>query len=231
MAKNWSQYEKQVMQIYSEEYERTKARNKEYQIYYDWSTKRENSLHNTAYCAILFWEGAFDSVFKYGMSAKKALGWSSTFMKEGLALFLLLLYNGNVLPKGLSAMLERAVMACGFHAEAYLNGIEMDVDKNDQDFFWDLFCKWKTEVDVSEKEAARWMGKIEQLISMRVAGIMEANRRNYYGECAAFIAAFGEVRESQGIWNAKAAVMDGYKTAYPRRRAFHQELRAYGMMK
>ena len=27
---------------------------------------------------------------------------------------------------------------------------------------------------------------------------MDANRRNYYGECAAYIAALGEVRESMG---------------------------------
>ena len=36
------------------------------------------------------------------------------------------------------------------------------------------------------------------MITMRVKGIMESNRRNYYGECAAFIAALGEVKESRG---------------------------------
>lgn len=47
---------------------------------------------------------------------------------------------------------------------------------------------------------------------------MEANRRNYYGECAAFIAALGEVKESQGAENAKAAIMNSCKTEYARRR-------------
>lgn len=128
-------------------------------------------------------------------------------------------------------MLSKAVSACDFHTEAYFNGTGINVDKNDQELFWELFCKWKAEVSVPEKEAARWLKKIEQLISMRTAGIMEANCRNYYGECAAFIAALGEVKESRGIENARDAIMYSYKTEYSRRRAFHQELRNYGMKK
>lgn len=69
------------------------------------------------------------------------------------------------------------------------------------------------------------------MITMRVKGIMESNRRNYYGECAAFIAALGEVKESRGEWNVKANLMEYYKTMYSRRRAFHEELRKFGMRK
>lgn len=128
-------------------------------------------------------------------------------------------------------MLSKAVSACDFHTEAYFNGTGINVDKNDQELFLELFCKWKAEVSVPEKEVARWLKKIEQLISMRTAGIMEANCRNYYGECAAFIAALGEVKESRGIENARDTIMNSYKTEYSRRRAFHQELRNYGMKK
>lgn len=60
-------------------------------------------------------------------------------------------------------------------------------------------------------------------------GIMKNNRRNYYGECAAFIAAFGEVLESLGKPNAKASIMNQYRSEYARRSSFHRELRAYGM--
>lgn len=59
---------------------------------------------------------------------------------------------------------------------------------------------------------------------------MENNRRNYYNECAAFIAALGEVKESLGERNGKSMLMNEYKTAYPRRRSFHEELRRFGMM-
>lgn len=58
---------------------------------------------------------------------------------------------------------------------------------------------------------------------------MEHNRRNYYGECAAFVAALGEVEESRGEPGAKKRIMEEYRSAYSRRTAFHQELRAFGM--
>ena len=168
---------------------------------------------------------------KEGMSEKKALGWSSTFMKEGLAMFLLLLSEGETLPSGLNAMLARAISGCGFRSGEFLNGTCLNEGTSDRELFWNLFCKWKAGVNVSEEDDAKWMKKMEQLISMRTAGIMEENRRNYYGECAAFIAAYGEVLESRGEKNAKAHVMESYKAEYSRRRAFHQELRAFGMKK
>ena len=58
---------------------------------------------------------------------------------------------------------------------------------------------------------------------------MDGNHRKYYNECAAFIAAVGEVKEICGEKNAKADLMEKYRSLYSRRRAFHEELRAYGM--
>ena len=52
---------------------------------------------------------------------------------------------------------------------------------------------------------------------------------NDYGECAAFIAAFGEMLQSRGTANAKESAMQWYRREYSRRRAFHEELRGYGM--
>ncbi len=74
----------------------------------------------------------------------------------------------------------------------------------------------------------RAVKRITALLEKRTAGIMDANRRNYYGECAAFIAALGEVRESMGQMGEKQRLMTSYKDAYPRRNAFRAEMRAYG---
>lgn len=59
-------------------------------------------------------------------------------------------------------------------------------------------------------------------------GENKPNRRNYYGECAAYIAALGEVRESVGEMGAKQKLMTSYKEKYPRRSAFREEMRQYG---
>ncbi len=74
----------------------------------------------------------------------------------------------------------------------------------------------------------RALKRIEGLIEKRTEGIMNANRRNYYGECAAFIAALGEVQESLGESGAKQRLMTSYKDKYPRRNAFRAEMRDYG---
>lgn len=231
MAREWKRYNKQVKQIYNEVYERTKIERKANATCYDINTQRVNSLHHNMYCSILFFEGDYENVIKCGMSESKALGWSSTFMKEGLALFLLLLYKGETLSQGLDSMLKKAISGCGFQADKFFDGICSSKEKKDQELFWDLFCKWKAEIDISEEDYNKWMKMIERYISVRTAGIMDANHRNYYGECAAFIAAYGEVCESRGTKGAKACVMEKYKAEYSRRRAFHQELRNYGMKK
>lgn len=57
---------------------------------------------------------------------------------------------------------------------------------------------------------------------------MDANRRKYYGECAAYIAALGEVQESMGNAGAKQRLMTSYKDKYSRRSAFREEMRHYG---
>ncbi len=80
-----------------------------------------------------------------------------------------------------------------------------------------------------EEEAKDMVKRLEHWVKLRVAGIMEHNRRNYYGECAAFVAALGEVEESRGEPGAKKRIMEEYRSAYSRRTAFHQELRAFGM--
>ena len=96
---------------------------------------------------------------------------------------------------------------------------------------WEIICKWKQEVKISNEDRIRWMNKINQLISLRVDGIMTANRRKYYHECAAFISAYGEVKESHGIIGEKNTFMAEYRKRYPRRSAFIQELVKFGYVK
>lgn len=82
------------------------------------------------------------------------------------------------------------------------------------------------EPDIEEKA----LEKIEKLLETRTEGIMSANRRNYYGECAAYIAALGEVRESRGEHGAKQSLMTSYKNRYSRRNAFRAEMKRFGWL-
>ncbi len=196
------------------------------------SAFEEKQISENDYCVVLFFEKRFDEMEKLGMSVKKNLGWSFTFMKEGLALLLLLMYRGDhICSAGMRSMLEKALYACHFKKEILYFGTDESSDKSDEDIFYDLFEKWKATVSFSEDQVNQWMTKIDHWIRRRVTGIMGANKRNYYGECASYIAALGEVLESQGQAHAKANIMEKYRLEYSRRRAFHEALRGYGMKK
>ncbi len=176
-------------------------------------------------------DGELADVLREGVSEKAALGWTGTFMKEGLAFFLLYLYEGERMRAGMAAMLEDTRAAFGFSAEEYGRGLAEKPDEDDAAAFYGCFLRWKNTVVTDEKEKKRILAHLEKTIQKRVAAIMEANRRNYYGECAAFIAAIGEVKESWGDPMAKQRVMEEYKEKYPRRSSFRAELERYGWRK
>ncbi|MCI9296987.1 MAG: hypothetical protein HFI10_06035 [Lachnospiraceae bacterium] len=175
-----------------------------------------------------FLDGQFVEVLDEGLNKSEALGWTGTFMKQGIALFLLYLHEGQWMDKGIAAMKERAKSAMQFSAEEYRKGTCGFEDIDENDLFCQLFLQWKSMVQMSSDIRNRAIKRIMALLEERTAGIMDANRRNYYGECAAYIAALGEVRESLGEMGAKQKLMTSYKEMYPRRSAFREEMRKYG---
>lgn len=191
----------------------------------------KNRITSNTYYGLVFFSGNFRQVIQEAMSAKDALGWSSTFMKYGFALFLPYLYSGDSLESGCRAMCKSAAKHSNFHSKSYRAGLSRPTEPDDGQLFWQCFFRWKKTVSISPEEAEQIIQKFQDMITMRVKGIMESNQRNYYGECAAFIAALGEVKESRGERNGKARLMEYYKTMYSRRRAFHEELRKFGMGK
>ena len=141
------------------------------------------------------------------------------------------LHQGNSLPVGLQSMKNRAMSECRFTAAEYYRGTDETVAQNDQELFGELWTTWKENVDISEEEKKKWLNNIHKWICQRTDGIMENNKRNYYGECASFISALGEVMESFGNKGAKTRLLEEYRCKYSRRRAFHEELCRYGMKK
>lgn len=179
---------------------------------------------------LAFLNGEFQYVKEHAMNVSSVLGWSSTFMKCGIAAFLLLLFEDNGLREGGREMCRRVVSAVGFDKDEYQRWSGREDDLNSEEYFWECLKKWKEKVEICEEQKKGYLLWIETLIKKRVDGIMGANRRNYYGECASYIAALGEVLESRGQRGAKQKTLLEYKELYSRRRAFHEELRKYGML-
>ncbi|MDO5132105.1 MAG: hypothetical protein Q4D81_03860 [Eubacteriales bacterium] len=198
---------------------------------YSGNETRETSPGRNALLGILFFDGRFEEVLQYGMRTKNAVGWSSTFMKQGMALFMLDLYQGKDLPYGCRAINRQACEAVGFRAKQYCKGTERPDDGGtpDEIVFAEYFSDWKKRIPMSGELQESVLQKMEGWIRERVQGIMEGNHRRHYGECAAYIAAYGEILESRGSAGAKARIMENYRCEYSRRRAFHEELRRFGM--
>lgn len=149
-------------------------------------------------------------------------------MKQGIALYLLYLYEGQWNGQGIVAMAGIAKSAMEFSAEEYRKGTCGFEGIGENELFCQLFLKWKSMVQMESDVRNCVVERITVLLEKRIAGIMDANRRNYYGECAAYIAALGEVQESMGEMGAKQKLMTAYKDKYFRRNAFRGEMRNYG---
>lgn len=191
----------------------------------------ENTIDDNTYYTLLFFGGEFRRMIENGMSTKNALGWSLTFMKCGIALLLIYLFNGNELPSGCEAMCSLAMDYIEFDKDEYLQGTAAeDTGNGAKELFWTCFSEWKkyTPMEITDREYI--LKRLDSWVSIRVEGIMQENRRRYYNECAAYIAALGEVNESIGITNGKALLMELYRKRYLRRSAFRKELRRFGMI-
>ena len=232
-TRNWQQYRAEAREILETQHKNTGK----YQVCSIWESEafRKNELTEEAYCTMLFFEQDFEKMKEVGMNQKESLGWSSTFMKAGIAFMLLLLNRGESFPKGLRDMKQRAVSACriqtgryNYQADSYVEETNSEIN---EPLFWKFFLKWKEDVVLEPEEKQKWIRRIDTWIYDEVQVIMENNRRNYYGECAGFIAALGEVLEANGEANAKAKLFTKYRAIYPRRRLFVDALCDYGMIK
>ncbi|MDE7478946.1 MAG: hypothetical protein K2M91_13555, partial [Lachnospiraceae bacterium] len=193
-----------------------------------YSERQENILYTNMELLLQFLNGQFADVLANGLNISKALGWTGTFMKQGIALYLLYLYEGQWIDKGIIAMAGIVKEAMHFSAEAYQKGTCESEDINENDLFCNVFIKWKSIVQMEPDVRTGAIKKITDLLAKRTEGIMSENRRSYYGECAAYIAALGEVQESLGEIGAKQRLMTSYKDKYSRRSAFREEMRRYG---
>lgn len=193
-----------------------------------YSEREENKPDGNMLLLLRFLDGQFADVLAKGLNKSEALGWTGTFMKQGIALYLLYLYEGQWDGRGMNRMADIVKNEIGFSAEKYRQGTYGCSDTDENELFYKLFSKWKSMTPMETDIRIRALKKITRLLEKRTEGIMGANRRNYYGECAAYIAALGEVRESQGEAGAKQKLMTAYKDKYTKRRAFREEMRNYG---
>lgn len=224
-CRDFSKVEEKVKRIIQQVHPRLK----ESGYFYSNADKKQNQVNSRTASLLVFLEGEFSYVREEAMNVKGSLGWSSSFMKCGLAAFLLLLTEDTDLGPGNREMRRQLTAAAGFNKTEYEKGTQRVIEESNEDWFWQCWCCWKRTISLSCAEREELQQWVEELVTRRVKGIMEGNHRKYYGECAAYIAALGEARESAGQLNGKQDTMAKYMEVYSRRRSFREELQRYGM--
>lgn len=85
-----------------------------------------------------------------------------------------------------------------FSAKEYRKGTCGVEEIGENGLFCQLLLQWKVMAQMASDIRCYAIKRIIALQIKRTAEIMDANRRNYYGECAAYIVALGETWESMG---------------------------------
>ncbi len=183
---------------------------------------------NTRY-TLLFLIGDYGEVLKNGMKIKKTLGWSDTFLKHGIPLFLLLMYNNANLDTATKQMCKITLEYTAFNTLNYYRGTQLKKSESNEVLFWKLFRQIRNANNLSDEEQEHIMDRLADLIEIRTELIVSGQRRNYYHECAAYIAAYGEVIEALGETGFKQMLLSKYKSKYPRHSAFIRELKSFGL--
>lgn len=209
-------------------YENTFKKSKEKESWFSYDTKEKNSLCLTEYCNFLAFDGRFNDMINTGMNVKYSLGWSGSFMKQGIAYILICLFTGEKISEGINHMIR--ITAFGnINVEKLYSGTLQTATEDEYYVKSAIIKLWKKSMIISDESADSWIDMIKRYIDLRVSGIMDANHRNYYDECAAFIAALGETMESRGMADAKIKLLMQYRDKYSRRRAFIAELKKFGL--
>ena len=182
------------------------------------------------YYGLSFLSGDYLRVYQKTMFPEQGIGWSSTFVKCGMALFLLLLFEGQQLPPACERMCAHAAGYLSFDASDYCKGTGRKNTKSNENLFWEKFRQITNPEKLTPEQQENIIIHLLVLLDLiRVNAIVSQQKRNYYGECAEMIAAIGEVMESRGQEGRKQQLLLEYKCRFPRHVAFIRELKSFGL--
>lgn len=194
------------------------------------SELRRNIISDYEYYRLVFYTGNFEKIKNVSKNPKGSLGWSSSFIREGIRLFLLYLYN-RPLP---SKAAERIASYIGFpdtKDKKNLLAFEVEIQNECQEYkvseFWNYFQRWKKYYPIEKEEQNKYLSWAENIVYKRADAIVSGQHRNHYGEVAGLLAIVGEIKEDMGQQEAKKCIYEQYKKKFPRHSSFQGEMKNY----
>lgn len=189
-----------------------------------------NIIGDYGYYTLCFYMGDFQKVKAVSKNPKGSLGWSGSFIRYGVRLVLLYLYENPLPSKAAASIAEYA----GFPDENDLS-LQMDFEREIVEesrrlkisTFWDYFQRWKKYFQMSQEEKLRYFMWAEKIVYSRADAIVSGQYRRHYREVAQLLALVAEIKESMEKNGAKQEIFYEYKKKFPRHSSFQAEMRNY----
>ena len=137
------------------------------------------------------------------------------------------LYPDSTIYEGGKEMLRILETGLPFRAEEYIKGLCISEISDNTGMLWDCLQKCRSHAPLPDREGA--LDILQKHCAEYTANVMKYNLRNDYAKCAAYAAVIGEILEAEGRISSKNSYLLNWKQAYPRRTAYHRELRNFGM--
>ena len=211
--------------------EALRGRKKGYQVFtVNNSEMSQNIIDDYAYGQLTFFTGDFNTAKIFSENPEGSLGWSSSFIKTGIRLFLLYLYD-RPLPSKAARSISSYI---GFFDEKdrkELLEFEVEIQRESQEHkvseFWIYFQKWKRYFPMEKTEREEYLSWAEKIVYKRADAIVSGQHRGSYGEVAGLLAIVGEIKEDMGMQGAKRNIYEQYKKKFPRHSSFQREMKDY----
>lgn len=178
-------------------------------------SEETNIIDKETYYLLQFFMGNFEDFYNESIKHKDLLGWTNSFEKTAVYLWLLLLNETNKKTKSYLTLLSDVFLDIGYNEK------ENQFLENNMAEIWE---KWKSNFIIDEnikKKVIKWL---EVVIENRVEAILGGNYRKSYNKAALLIVAYGEMISSQNL-ETKEEYTRYYINKYARRSAFKREIK------
>lgn len=177
-------------------------------------SEETNIIDKETYYLLQFFTGNFETFYNESIKHKKLLGWTNSFEKTSVYIWLLLLNENNETTKSYSKIISDIFSDIGYSEK------DNQLLNNNIDEIWK---KWKSNFKIDEGIKTKVIKWLKVLIENRVEAIMEGNYRKSYYKAALLVVAYGEMILSQNI-GTKEEYIKYFTNKYSRRSAFKGEL-------
>ncbi len=192
----------------------------------------QNFVSDFGYHELCFYTGDFEVAKNASRNPQGSLGWSSCFIRHGIQLFLLYLYEKK-LPSKAAAQIAQSI---GFDDEIgkllyFENALAEESRNNKTSLFWTYFQRWKQYFPMDVENRKKYLVWAEKIVCNRADAIVSGQHRGQYRDVAVLLAMTAEIKQDMGIENAMYEMFTEYKKKFPKHSSFQSEMKHYFVYK